>query len=207
MHGRRCANLGHMRRTTTLLAAACVLAVLPACGGDDDAEPAAEPAAEAEEPASDPAEEPASEPAEEPAGDDAEEPAEEPAAAPSGGGSGTATLTLDNGESYEFGILCTLEPQMAAGSEILFTAVSYDNPSLDITQFGSEGTVTDTATIQVYDAETYDTLWEAGTLYEAFGGSIELSVDGSTINGSGTFYPAADPMAEPVEGTVEARCG
>jgi hypothetical protein len=192
-----------MRRTTTLLAAACVLAVLPACGGDDDAEPADEPAAEAEESASEPAEEPADEPAEEPASEPAEEPADEPAS----GGSGTATLTLDNGESYEFGILCTLEPQMAAGSEILFTAVSYDNPSLDITQFGSEGTVTDTATISVYDAETYDTLWEAGSFYEAFGGSFELSLDGSTINGSGTFYPEADPMLEPVEGTVEARCG
>ncbi len=188
-----------MRRTTALLAASA-LAVLPACGGDDDAEPADD-APAADEPAADepPAEEPA---ADEPAAE--EPPAEE---APSGGGSGTATLTLDNGETYEFDILCTLEPQMAAGSEILFTAVSYDNPSLDITQFGSEGTITDTATIQVYDAETYDTLWEAGTLYEAFGGTIELSVDGSTINGTGSFYPEADIMAEPVEGTVEARCG
>jgi hypothetical protein len=117
----------------------------------------------------------------------------------------TATLRLANGESYEFSILCALEPQTAAGSEILFTAVSYDDPGLDITQFGDEGAVTDLAVITVYDGD-YETLWEAGTVYEAFGGSIELSVDGATIVGTGSFYPAADPAAEPVEGDLQANC-
>ncbi len=195
-----------MRRISTALLITGAL-VLTACGGDDDTtadEPAAEPA---DEPAAEPAEEPATEPADEPAAD--EEPADEPAA-PSGGGSGTATLTLDNGETFEFGVLCTLEPQEAAGSEIVFTATSYDDPGLDITQFGAEGsgTVTDVATVSVYDG-SYNTLWEASNLYEPFGGGVELSLDGSTINGTGTFFAAGDPVANPdgVAGTVEARCG
>ena len=207
-----------MRRIHTALLITGAL-VLGACGGDD--EPAAEPATEpADEPAPEPADEPATEPADEPASEAADEPAPEPAdepapepaeePAPSGGGSGTATLTLDNGETFEFGILCTLESQEAAGSEILFTAVSYDDPGLDITQFGAEGsgTVTDVATVSVYDG-SYNTLWEASNLYEPFGGGVELSLDGSTINGSGTFFAGGDPVASPdgVAGTVEARCG
>ena len=204
-----------MRRIHTALLISGAL-VLGACGGDDEPadEPAAEPAGEtADEPAAEPADEPAAEPAAEPADEPAAEPADEPAdepAAPSGGGSGTATLSLDNGETFEFGVLCSLEPQEAAGSEILFTATSYDDPGLDITQFGAEGsgTVTDVATVSVYDG-SYNTLWEASTFNEPFGGSLELSLDGTTINGTGTFFAGGDPVANPegVNGTVEARCG
>ena len=197
-----------MRRIHTALLISGAL-VLGACGGDDEPadEPAAEPAGEtADEPAAEPADEPAAEPAAEPADEPAAEPADEPAAAPSGGK--TATLTLDNGESFEFGVLCSLEPQVAAGSEILFTATSYDDPGLDITQFGDDGTVTGVATVSVYDG-SYNTLWEASTFNEPFGGSLELSLDGTTINGTGTFFAGGDPVANPegVNGTVEARCG
>jgi hypothetical protein len=122
-----------------------------------------------------------------------------------GSSGATATLELANGDSFEFSILCTLEPQMAAGSEILFTAVSYDDPGLDITQFGDEGTVTGLSVITVYDGD-YETLWEANTLYEAFGGSLELAVEGSSIIGSGSFYENADPAADPVEGALRADC-
>ena len=121
-------------------------------------------------------------------------------------GSGTATLTLANGESYEFSVLCSLEPQIAAGSEILFTATSYDDPSLDITQFGDEGTVTGLATVSVYDATTFDSLWEASSTNEVFGGTVELSLDGSTITGTGAFFPGGDIAAEPVDGDVVANC-
>ncbi|MGB1381489.1 MAG: hypothetical protein ACPG7T_06385 [Ilumatobacteraceae bacterium] len=101
------------------LAASAVLFVA-ACGGDDDAAPAAEPAAEepAEEPAAEePAEEPAAEePAEEPAAEDpaAEEPAEEPepevdevVAAFDANGDGTVTIGVaaagprDDGGYYQ----------------------------------------------------------------------------------------------------------
>ena len=193
-----------MRSLSAILTSAALALTFTACGGgDDDTTGAADAAdvadtgsadAQADEPAAD---EPA---ADEPAAEDP--PAEEPAAA--GGGTG-AVLTLDNGETFEFSVLCSLEPQMAAGSEILFTATSYDTPGLDITQFGDEGTVTGIATISVYDGD-YETLWEAGTFYEAVGGTIELSLDGSTISGSGSFYPGGDIAATPVDGEVVAEC-
>lgn len=196
-----------MRRTTVLFAVGA-LCLLPACGGDDDSEPADDAPAEADEPSGD--ESATEEPAD---GDAAAEdaPADEPPADQSSGdqasgGGATATLTLDNGETYEFGILCALEPQMAAGSEILFTVVSYDDPGLDITQFGNDGTITEMATVSVYDGN-FETLWEAGSLYEAFGGTLELTLDGSTVRGEGGFFPNADIAAEPVGGVVEARCG
>jgi hypothetical protein len=127
----------------------------------------------------------------------------EPPALPSG--DGTAVLTLANGETFEFSVLCSLESQIAAGSEILFTATSYDNPGLDITQFGDEGTVTEIASVDVYDAD-YETLWGAATLYEAFGGSLDLTLEGTTIRGVGTFYSGGDPAGEAVEGEVIANC-
>jgi hypothetical protein len=120
-------------------------------------------------------------------------------------GNGTAVLTLFDGQEFEFEVLCTLEPQMAAGSEILFTAVSNDDPGLDITQFGDEGTITGVASVTVYDAN-FETLWEASTSYEPFGGSLELTLEGSTISGQGDFYPDADPAMDPVPGRVQANC-
>ena len=127
---------------------------------------------------------------------------------PETAGDGTATLSLANGETYDFAVLCALEPQIAAGSEILFTATSYDDPSLDITQFGDEGPVTSVGSVTVVDAESFEALWGASTSYEPFGGSLELTLDGSTIRGSGDFYPGDDPVegGEPVEGDVVAEC-
>lgn len=192
-----------MRRSRTTIALAVGLLVLTACGGDDDS--SSDDTADAAD-AAQPADEPADESAAEPAAQPAQEPAAEPAADSSGGtGQGSATLTLENGERFEFSILCALEPQMAAGSEILFTVVSYDDTGLDITQFGDEGTVTDFASISVYDA-SFETIWEAASLFEAFGGTIELSLDGSTVTGSGSFYPGGDPTTTPVEGQVVANC-
>ena len=189
-----------MRRISTALLITGAL-VLGACGDDDEP---------ADETTDEPADEATDEPADEATDEPADEASDEAADAPSGGGSGTATLSLDNGETFEFSILCTLEPQEAAGSEILFTAVSYDDPGLDITQFGAagSGTVTDIASVSVYDGN-YDVLWEANSGYEPFGGSVELSVDGTTINGTGEFFAGGDPVAnpDPVPGTVEARCG
>lgn len=122
-------------------------------------------------------------------------------AVPSGGG--TAVLTLENGESFEFdGLMCTLEPQMAAGSEILFTATSYDDPGLDITQFGDAGAVTGIATIEVWDSD-YETLWEANSFGDT---TVELTLDGNTIRGTAAFYDGAEGSMEPVRGEVVANC-
>jgi hypothetical protein len=182
------------------------LVAMTACGGSDDAADteadttptdiattdAAEPEADAE---------PDAEP--EPGNDD------EPAAESTSGGDTNATLTLANGAIYEFGVLCSLESQMAAGSEILFTATSVRGDLfLDITQFGDVGPVTGFATVTVFDGETFESVWGASSVYEGFGGGLSLSLDGSTINGSGTFYAADDPIEAPegVEGDVVANC-
>ena len=183
------------RRTCQGVALAAVISLLNACGGSDDATPAADAVSETASPEST-----------EGGSENEVAPESEPEAAPAApAGGGSATLVLDNGESFEFSVLCSLEPQISAGSEILFTATSFDDPSLDITQFGDEGPVVDIASISVYDA-SFETLWEANSLFEAFGGGAELTLDGSTINGTGSFFPAGDIEGTAVNGTVIASC-
>jgi hypothetical protein len=124
--------------------------------------------------------------------------------ASSGGGSGTATLTFDNGESYEFSILCALEPQVAAGQEILFNFVSYDEPfSLDVTQFGDDSVSPGGASISVYDTATYETLWDASSIY---GSDVTLSLNGSTVTGSGVFLENGEFGGAEAHGELEANC-
>lgn len=185
------------------LAAVAFLGLVTACGGSDDAGPV-----------DDASSAPASEPSDQALADDAAESSDdaalsdsEPTVAPPAGspGQGSATLTLDNGESFEFSVLCSLEPQIAAGSEILFTATAMRPPYFDITQFGDEGPVTGIASVTMTD-EDFNTVWEASTFYEAAGGSLDLSLDGSTISGSGTFFPGGDIAVPPVDGTVVANC-
>lgn len=128
---------------------------------------------------------------------------------PTVSGGGDATLTLANGETFQFEVRCVLEPQIAAGSEILFTVGSIGgDSSLDITQFGDEGPVTGISSVTVYDGSSFEDLWGASSFYEAFGGTLELSLDGSTVSGSGTFFAGNDPAVAPdgVEGDVVANC-
>ena len=136
----------------------------------------------------------------------------------SGGGSGTATVTLDNGESYTFSILCGLEPQEAAGQEILFTAVSYDEPNgFDVTQFGkgsddTAGLLDGLGTISIYDSATYDDVWGAGTVTAQLSKTeFMLELNGNTITGSGTFFTGEDVenlnLTAGVHGELIANCG
>lgn len=137
--------------------------------------------------------------------------------APPAGGDGTATVTLDNGESYTFSILCGLEPQEVAGVEILFTAVSYDEPNgFDVTQFGDGGdtlgAIDDLGTISIYDSATYDDLWGAGTIVAQLSQSeFSLELNGSTITGSGLFFTGEDvdnlALDAGVPGELVANCG
>ena len=140
----------------------------------------------------------------------------EASAAPSSGGSGTATVTLDNGESYTFSIICGLEAQEVAGSEILFTAVSYDKPyGFDVTQFGkmavdTGGVLDDLGTITIYDSETYDDVWGAGSVTAQLDGSeFILELNGTTITGSGMFFEgdALENLDTAVHGELVAECG
>jgi hypothetical protein len=191
-----------MRALTRLSILAPLVLAAAACGSDDET-PEAETAETIEtetEASSEETDPPDAEEAEDAEGDAADSNDDAPAAAGSGGG---ATLTLANGETFEFpSVLCSLEPQMAAGSEILFTATSYDDPGLDITQFGDEGTITGIATISVYDGN-FETLWEANSM---LGSSVELTLDGSTIRGTGSFVQGEDFGGETVEGEVVANC-
>lgn len=123
------------------------------------------------------------------------------AAAAAGGAS--ATLTLENGETYTFNILCALEPQESAGQEILFTVVSYDSPvSLDVTQFGDES-LGGTAVVSLYDSATFDSVWDANTLG---GGELELALSGDTVTGHGVFLAGEERTGPGVPGALEAHC-
>ena len=190
-----------MTTTTRLLLLVPLVLAGVACGSDDDS--SGDTSTVVEDAASDPTVVDDAAESDDAAGEDdaaSEDDAPEPPPASDGGG---ATLTLANGEIFEFAtVLCTLEPQTAAGSEILFTAVSYDDPGLDITQFGDEGTITGVASISVYDGD-YETLWDASSIY---GSTVELTLDGSTIRGTGSFLPGPDLEGDPVEGEVVANC-
>jgi hypothetical protein len=138
-----------------------------------------------------------------------DEPATETTAAPSvesssGGGNGTATLTLDNGEFFEFSVLCALEPQIAAGQEIVFSVVSYDDPyHFDLTQWGDDSVMNGGADVSVYDSTTFDEVWGSNTSY---GHELTLELNGSTITGSGMFVANGDAFGDQVQGEVEANC-
>jgi len=118
-------------------------------------------------------------------------------------GSGTATVSLGNGEVFEFEVLCALEPQIAAGSEILFTVVSYDDPiNLDVTQLGADS-LGGVANISLYDSTTYDSVWDASSFT---GGEVELSLDGSTVSGTGMFVEGEGDASTAVPGELIANC-
>ena len=138
------------------------------------------------------------------------------AAAPSSGGSGTATVTLDNGESYSFSVICSLEPQVAAGSEILFTAVSNDEPfGFDVTQFGQLGAETGGVLdgiggVTIWDSATYDDIWAADSVMAQLDGSdFTLELSGTTITGSGMFVEGGDieKLDSAVRGDLVVECG
>ena len=143
-----------------------------------------------------------------------EEPApSDDAASSASSGDATAVVTLENGETYTFGILCGLEPQVAAGVPILFTVGSYDDPtSLDVTQFGAAGEDLDqviadmlagAASISLYDSTTFDVLWEADTLY---GNEVVLEIDGNTVTGHAAFVQGGELGNPTVEGELVANC-
>ncbi|MEA2000375.1 MAG: hypothetical protein U9N84_00590 [Actinomycetota bacterium] len=193
-----------MIRLLTMLVA--LLLVVAACGGDDAAP--SETTAEAAANTDDAAAVEVAVTTQAPAADDSAEendPEEDAAAEDNSGGGAAATVTMDNGEVFTFSILCSLEPQEAAGSEILFTVVSYDDPvNLDVTQFGADS-FGGAASISLYDSSSYDTVWEANTIY---GNEVELTLDGSTVRGSGVFLSEGDFDAgiEGVPGVLVAEC-
>jgi hypothetical protein len=154
------------------------------------------------------------------AGTDAAAPATTTSAAASAptpeGGNGTAAVALDNGETYTFSVICSLEPQIAAGSEILFTAVSNEEPyGFDVTQFGQMGAETGGVLdgiggITIWDSATYDEIWTAGSVMAQLSGSeFVLELNGTTITGSGMFVEGGDieKLESAVRGDLVVECG
>ena len=195
-----------IRRILGVLCSACLLM---ACGGDDD-DTGTPPESTAPVGSGDQADDGTaggSDPADDEGvatdATEADDATGDQAGSAGAGGSGSATVSLDNGEQFEFSVLCALEPQEAAGSEISFTLASYDEPvSLDVTQFGDDSFV-GAASISLYDAATYDTVWEASSIY---GTPVELTLDGRTVRGVGLFHPDGDIDAVGVEGELVANC-
>jgi hypothetical protein len=135
---------------------------------------------------------------------------------PPAGGGGTATVTLDNGESFTFSIICNLEPQEVADVEILYTAVSNEEPyGFDVTQFGkgpdgTAGLLDDLGSITIWDSSTFDTVWTSGTvLTQLLGAEFVLELNGSTITASADFVQVDDPLNldDAVHGDLVANCG
>jgi hypothetical protein len=182
------------RRITSLLAPVLALALLgAACGDDDDASVGAvdEPSGADDAAGSDA---PEDDDADDDGGDDRDG---------TPGASGTATLTLANGEEYEFSILCSLEPQIAAGQEIAFSITSYDEPyGFDATKFGDDAAMPGMASMDVYDSETYEAVWSASSVM----GDVELELSGSTVTGTGTFFEGDEGLGDGVEGELTASC-
>lgn len=120
------------------------------------------------------------------------------------GANGTATLVLANGEEFEFSIMCSLEPQIAADQEILFSVTSYDEPyGFDATKFGEDAAVPGMASMDVYDSETYEAVWSATSI---MGGGVDLELDGSTVTGTATFYEGDEGLGDGVDGELTAVC-
>jgi hypothetical protein len=184
------------RRITSLLAPVFALALLgAACGDDDDASVGAvdEPSGVDDTGGGD-GDDDADAGADDDGGDDREG---------TPGASGTATLTLANGEQYEFSILCSLEPQIAAGQEIAFSITSYDEPyGFDATKFGDDAVMPGLTSIDVYDSETYEAVWQASSVM----GDVELELSGNTVTGTGTFFEGDEGLGDGVEGELTASC-
>ncbi len=120
-----------------------------------------------------------------------------------------ATITFENGEVLSARVACVLEPQVAAGQEILYTATSTSNPYFDITVYGPnsmfEGAKmswNDTDDFQVYRLS-----WD--TNLPMAGGDFKADLDGKTITGSGTFIHGKDETGlegEKKQVSVVVRC-
>ncbi len=124
------------------------------------------------------------------------------AAPPEGLSTGIAVISLENGEVFEFSIMCALEPQ----PNFEYSIASYDDPAnLDISKWSEDSQFSGTS-VSIYDSTSYDTLWEANTTFNQQGGELELSLSGSTVSGSGLFWPGGDSFQEGVRGDILANC-
>ncbi len=125
----------------------------------------------------------------------------------SAGEAGTATLTLDNGESFEFNVECVTSPMDAglAGRDLLLSVNSYDGQYLIAAellgpdQYGSAPL----SIIQIWDVPGNEVAWGA---YSASGGQVDLRLDGTTVTGTAVFGEGGDTVNPSVPGELVAYC-
>lgn len=103
-----------------------------------------------------------------------------------------ATITFDNGEQLHASVICVLEPQVAAGQEILYAATSTSNPYFDVTMFGPSSMFAGgkVSWDDTKDFKQYKTQWSSEPAM--VGGSFAVSLEGKTITGSGTLVRGKD---------------
>jgi len=196
------------RRPSAARAAAALLALVllgaTACGGSAEV---AVPADEASNTAStqadtDTASTQDAEPeAEAAAPEAASEPAEPESASSPRIGQGTFELVLENGETYTAPVGCVLDPQIAAGSEILFTAAGQQGDLFyDVTQWG-ETSFGGTQSVEIVDTTSFDNLWRStGST------GLVLELNGNVITGSGGFYPGEALNGPQTQGELTVTC-
>lgn len=114
---------------------------------------------------------------------------------------GSFELVLENGTTFSAPIQCALEPQDAAGSEILFQAGGgHEGQVYDVTQWG-ETEFGGTQDVEIYDSASYETLWRAtGST------GLVLELNGNVISGSGGFYEGDDINGPRTQGVLTVTC-
>ncbi len=125
---------------------------------------------------------------------------------------GTATVTLENGEGFEFSVRCGLEPTDSGtgGRELLFTVEStfesYDDSlySLLVKRLGPDKYGSGPMSrISIWSISENETAWGA---YSPGGGEVQLTLDGNTVTGSAIFQRGGDAANPGVRGELVANC-
>jgi len=129
---------------------------------------------------------------------------------PGGISGGTATITFADGQTLTTDVICTLEPQIAAGQEIEYTATSQSSPYFDVTVFGEASDFAGTSTVSWDDTEDFVTVQESWSAGEVPNDDLEVMLSGETISGNGTFVRGEDETGtagETRQGEFVVECG
>lgn len=172
-------------RSRPIAALAVLTLLVAACGDDDDAGRAGD-ASVVDAPES----------ADESADGDGDDGAAE---SPAPGGSGTATVVLDNGETYTSSVTCILESTESGVDGVMQTFLVV--PTRGDVAISAEG-LGDFEKVSIIDDESKETIYEANTDF----GGLDLSNDGSSLTGTGGFSVADDPTADPIPGEIDIQC-
>jgi len=128
-------------------------------------------------------------------------------AAGSGADTGTATVTLENGDVYQFSVVCSLGPVDAgvADRALLFSVDSFEDSTYHLTasvvspdKYGNG----ELSLIQIWSMSNNEMIWEA----DSTGGEIELDIDDETVTGSAIFWAGGDTANPSVRGDLVANC-